>query len=267
MDEKKVAHDDTPTRNTKSRSWCFTWNNFTADSIEYLLTNLSKNSLFVFGEEIGTNGTSHLQGAVKFKNARSFKSVRKLFKENHVEQCKNWQASINYCSKDGQIYTNIETEKSRKDMIFDAYYKDVVWRKWQQQVVTICESEPDSRTIHWIWESNGNAGKSFLCKYLWVKYDAIVADGKKDNIFNQIKIWLDTNKKNSNPRVVILDVPRKNIEYVNYQAIEQIKNGFIYSGKYEGGICAYKHPHVFIFANEEPNYSAWSKDRYSVLAI
>lgn len=266
-EEKKATQADTPARNTRSRSWCFTWNNYSTFTIEYIVKMLSNDSQFIVGEEIGTNGTRHLQGAVKFKNPRYFNAVKKLFKDNHVEMCKNWDASVNYCKKDGQIYTNIETEKSRKEMLEEAYYKNVTWRPWQQKIIDICETEPDSRTINWIWEDKGNTGKSFLCKYLWIKYDAIVADGKKDNIFNQIKIWLDNNKKNASPKVVILDVPRRNIEYVNYQAIEQMKNGFIYSGKYEGGVCAYKHPHVFIFANEEPNYTAWSEDRYNVINI
>lgn len=268
MDDKKMEHlntGGTPCRNTKKRAWCFTWNNYKEEDVKYLTTEL-KNHKYLFGEEVGNSGTQHLQGAVYFKCPRSFNSVRKLFKNNHIEPCKNWQASLNYCSKEGQTYTNIEVKKTRKSRLL-AKYDTIKWRPWQKSVLDIIDKKANDRTINWYWDTKGNCGKSFLCKYLYLKYDAIIADGKKDNVFNQIKLWLDNHKETEDPKLIILDIPRHSMDYLNYGTLEQIKNGMIYSGKYEGGVCVFDSPHVFVFSNSEPIKNKFSLDRWNIICM
>lgn len=256
----------TPSRNTKNRAWTFTWNNYTSEDIEYLLVKL-KDSHYLFGEEIGrNNGTPHLQGVFRFKNPRSFNSVKKMLKNNHIEPCKNWNASLNYCSKDGKTFTNIEKRKTRKERLLEKY-NSVNWYDWQKKIIDLVETIPDDRTINWYWEEEGNKGKSFLAKYLVLKYDAIISDGKKDNVFNQIKGWLDSHNETEDPTLVILDCPRYNNEYINYGMLEQIKNGMIYSGKYEGGQCLFESPHIIIFSNYEPDVENMSLDRWNIVPI
>ncbi len=261
-----LEHPGTPTRNTKNRSWTFTWNNYSSSDIQYLLESFKSPITYLFGEEVGTDGTPHLQGVFRFKNPRSFNSVRKLLRNNHIEKCKNWNASLNYCSKDGETYTNIEKMSTRKDRLIKKY-DEVKWKSWQADIIAICETKPNDRTVYWFWEKEGNTGKSFLSKYLVLKYDAIVADGKKDNVFNQIKGWLDKHKENEDPKIVILDIPRYNLEYINYGCLEHIKNGMLYSGKYEGGVCLFESPHIIIFANREPDIGKMSEDRWAIFEI
>lgn len=264
MEQKEQV--GTPTRNTKNRSWVFTWNNYTNEDIEYLIKYFKEKDRYVFGEEIGNSGTPHLQGVVNFSSPRTFNSVKKLFKNNHIEVCKNWNASCKYCSKDGQTYTNIKKLQSRRERLL-AKYNNVIWKDWQQNIIDICETEPNDRTINWIWEEEGNKGKSFLAKYLVLKHDAIVCDGKKDNVFNQLRNWIDCHKDNEDPKVIILDVPRYNLEYVNFGCLEQIKNGMVYSGKYEGGLCLFESPHIIIFANAPPDEDKLSEDRWNIIEL
>lgn len=260
-----MEHPGTPLRNTKNRSWCFTWNNYLSTDIIYLQNEL-KEQKYIFGEEKGNTGTPHLQGVVNFKSPRSFKSVRKLFKNNHIEVCRNWQASKIYCSKDGETYTNIERCSTRKERLLKKY-DNIIWKPWQQNILNIIDTEPNDRTINWIHEPNGNIGKSFLAKYIVMKHDAIIADGKKENIFNQIKIWIDNHKDKDDPTIIILDIPRYNEKFINYGMLEQVKNGMIYSGKYEGGICLFESPHVFIFSNNEPEMEYMSEDRWNIINV
>lgn len=262
----QLTQANTPCRNTKNRAWCFTWNNYTLENIKYLCDWL-KNEQYLFGEEkAGTTGTPHLQGVIRFKNARSFEAIKKKLDKCHIEPCKNWEASLNYCSKDGKTFTNIAKKQSRKDRLLSKY-DNIIWKDWQLKVIDIVNGERNDRTINWFWEENGNTGKSFLSKYLVLKYDAIISDGKKDNVFNQVKIWLDNHNELEDPKIIILDCPRYNKEYINYGMIEQLKNGLIYSGKYEGGICAFEPPHVIIFANQEPDEESLSKDRWNIIEI
>lgn len=256
---------DTPSRNTnRCRAWCFTWNNYASSDVKYLLEKLSS-AKYLFGEETGTAGTPHLQGVVRFANARTFDQCKKIFKNNHIEKCSNWNASLNYCSKDGQTYTNITSKMSRNERLLKLY-DDVVWKDWQQQIIDIVDTQPNSRTVNWFWESNGNVGKSFLAKYLYLKYGAIIADGKKDNVFNQVKIYLEGHPR-MDIKLVILDIPRYNLGYENYGVLEKLKDGLIYSGKYEGGVCVFNAPHVVVFANQPPDETRFSEDRWNIVCI
>lgn len=258
--------------NTKNRAWTFTWNNYTDDDISYLEKKLDCGE-YVFGEEIGEKGTPHLQGVVRFKNARSFNSMRNLFKNNHIEICKNWIGSKIYCSKDGETYTNIQNHKilveEEWEVMLEKEYGNVIWKNWQQYIIDIIRMEPDTRTIHWIWDECGNIGKSFLCKYLDLKHNAIIASGKSENVKNQVLDWM--NRKNrkfmEHPKLVVLDIPRSCKDYINYGILEDLKNGHIYSGKYEGGKCIFSSPHVIVFANRQPERSAMSQDRWNVVKI
>jgi len=48
-------------------------------------------------------------------------------------------------------------------------------RPWQASIVEIATGEIDPRTVYWIYDPNGNTGKTQLCKYMVVKHDAMVA--------------------------------------------------------------------------------------------
>lgn len=264
---EKVEQCGTPRRNTKKRAWCFTWNNYTDEDITYLQEKF-KEGEYLFGEEIGEKGTKHLQGVVRYTNPRSFKSIRKTLKNNHIEACKNWPASLNYCSKEGKTYSNIEKiNGTLEQLLLREEYKDVIWRDWQQQVINILEENPDRRKIHWYHDEEGNKGKSFLCKYIALKYNAIICSGKTNDIFNQTLNWRLENKTTLQIPPCIIDIPRSEFSHTNYAAIEQLKNGFLYSGKYEGGKVFGLPPHVFIFANCEPKQDQMSEDRWVIYDI
>lgn len=253
------------TKSLRSRKWCFTLNNWTKeeyDSIIYYLEH-KKHTDFIVGKEIGINNTPHLQGFINCKNPISFKSLKNINNRWHLEKSKGSNTeNYNYCSKEGNYKTNMKEDRRNK---FLNKYKDVIWKDWQNDILNIINSPPEDRKINWVWESKGNIGKSFLSKYLYLKYHTIIADGKKDNIFNQILNFYENNTEEI--ELVILDIPRHNENYINYGAIEQIKNGLIYSGKYEGGCCYFDSPHIIIFSNFEPDMTKFSQDRYNIINL
>ncbi len=91
------------TSRNRSRSWCFTWNNYTTEDLsqlsykKFLPTEIDK---LIFQEEIGgKKKVKHIQGFVQFKNQIDFNVIQKYLPESHVEKCRNIQASIKYCLK------------------------------------------------------------------------------------------------------------------------------------------------------------------------
>jgi len=239
--------------------WCFTFNNPTLDDKTDLLKWCADSAVktYVFQLEKGTNGTLHYQGYIAFDKKRRPKSIFTTDKI-HWEKCRNVKASIAYCQKEetaeGEIYSNIKSPP-KIIVLNDSQLYD-----WQIDIVNIVETQPDDRSIYWYWEPVGNVGKSIFCKYLCIKYGALLISGKSSDIKYAISEYTKSNKEY--PRIILLDVPRTSADYVSYEALESIKNGCFFSGKYEGGMCIGNPPHLIIFANSEPIFENMSADRW-----
>lgn len=273
MSQKVTSSHGGEGGNTKTpsriRRVCFTLNNWTIEEQDSLRNWMSqKTQYFVFGREVGNEKTPHLQGYFEVKNAVRFETLKELNARAHWEVAKgNRKSNQDYCTKDGDYECSIEVrclnDILKQEMLDE--YKNVVWKPWQAEILKIVESEPDIRTINWYWEETGNVGKTFLCNYICAKYDIIICDGKKDNVFNQVNIMI--NEKKLRPKGIILDIPRTSYDYVNYGVIEKLKDRVIYSGKYEGGQIFLPRMFVVCFANERPHEDALSKDRWNIKEI
>lgn len=241
---------------------CFTLNNYS----EFEIVQLSeffrmRDAKYIFGFEVGESGTKHLQGYFELPKKTCFSVLKKVNSRWHLEKAKgSRESNVDYCSKDGLFESNIPVRLKLR--ILNSY-KDVVWKDWQMDIIKIVESDPNSRLVHWFFEETGNVGKSFLAKYLVLKYDAVIASGKAADVFNQVNVWLTTHDEES-PRLIIVDIPRSSMDFVSYQTLEKLKDGMLYSGKYEGGVCVFEPPHVICFANEKPDFTAMSGDRWGI---
>lgn len=136
--------------------------------------------------------------------------------------------------------------------------KDFVPRAWQKDLLEILEGEPHDRHVIWVVDVDGAAGKSYLSKYLRKEQKAFYCNGGKgDNIVHAYQ----------GERIAIFDYVRDSKDYVNYGVIEQVKNGMMFSGKYESGVKCYNVPHVVVFSNFEPDRSKFSADRWRVIVL
>ena len=227
---------------------------------------MSKNFIkrYVFQEELSESGTAHLQGHFEF--TRKIRPVG-FFKgtplqKAHWEKTKNRMAAIQYCSK-------LDT---RNGNTYKKGFPNSVFRKarcitkeqlypWQRYIVNECSMIPDDRTINWIHEDKGNVGKSALVKYLCIHENAMLISGKGADIKYQVA------SAEFFPDVIVYDIPRTSRGYVNYTALEEIKNGIFSSTKYESRMVIMPTPHIYCFANFEPNLEAMSKDRWNVIDL
>ncbi len=263
-----MTQDGTPKRIVKGRAWCFTLNNWTPEELNSMLMCLADGE-YVIGEEVGENGTLHLQGVVRWKNPRHLESVKKILGDRcQVEKCKNWNSSKNYSSKDGKTHKKLKDTKKNSEKECEARmlrkFRDVTWKKWQKEIIDIIESEPDERTVHWYWEESGNVGKTFLTIFLYCKYDAIVTSGRQTEVFQQYRAFL---KKGYYPKATIIDIPRSRKNYVCYSIMENIKDGIITSSKYKCGKIRLIPHHLIIFANFPPKEHKLSQDRWHIVKI
>lgn len=253
---------DKPGGNTKTPGplyqqyrWCITlpYEETTASQLSQHLKSFCKK--FTYQAEKAESGFQHWQIEISLNNKEYFASVKNLigFDKAHIEPTKNYFAAKNYCSKQD---TRIEGPYNEKSVFIKTI---TTLRKWQQNIVNIIKEEPDDRSIYWYWEKTGNIGKSVFCKYLAVHHEATIFNNGK---FSDLAFAIP-----DNPKIIVFDLPRQSEERFNYSAVEAIKNGMIFSGKYESKTKIFNSPHVLIFANYEPDKSAMSKDRWKITEI
>ncbi len=214
---------------------------------------------YIFQLESGEKKTEHLQGCLELTNNMTLSALKKKLPTAHLEPCRDWKSSIKYCQKadtriDGPWTKEVQIERPLKLL--------TEFRPWQQKVVDSIEKEADDRTINWYWESEGGAGKTALAKWICAKKNACVVSGKGNDCLYAIANW-----QNKNDLVVIFDFSRMTEEFISYMAIEKIKDGIFFSGKYESLMIMFNSPHVLCFANFPPQVEKLSLDRWNIVHI
>ncbi len=238
-----------------SKRWCLTWNNYPENWIN-LLSN-PKIDKYIYGLEVGETGTDHVQGYVEFIKKDKPLTVFKDLKSIHWEKAKGSRCeNVSYCSKNNNI-----TCKGLRPL---AVLHVSRLYDWQKQLIEFVQGTPCDRKIKWVYDTVGGAGKTALCKHICYHYNALIVGGKSADIKNGI---VNFNKTQGHyPEIVIFDLARS-INKISYMAIEEVKNGLFFSGKYEGGMCLFNSPHVIVFANEPPESGKMSEDRWDISCL
>jgi hypothetical protein len=138
-------------------------------------------------------------------------------------------------------------------------------RKWQAQLITLLRRTPDDRKINFVVDDVGHSGKTWFAKYyceLHSKTSQVLTPGKKADM----AMLLETTS-----RVVFMDAPRfktaSDSDHLQYDFLEEMKNGLIFCPKYHTKQIRMNPPHVVVFTNAMPNFSALSADRFNVIVI
>lgn len=136
---------------------------------------------------------------------------------------------------------------------------DGQYREWQLELKTKLDADPDDRKIVFVVDPIGGLGKSwFIRKFLSENPDSVqfLSIGKRDDIAHAI----DPEKSH-----FFFNVPRGQLEFLQYSVLEQLKDRMVFSPKYESQ-TKYLHsiPHVVVFTNEEPDYNKLTNDRYDL---
>ena len=242
-----------------SKRWCFTLNNYTDEHIKIISTKVPHYcDKYIVGKEIGESGTPHLQGFIVFKER--WRPLSKIpIKEVHWEKAKGDDVSQNYCGKEGDVILFKGIPRPLKLM------ERHMMRPEQLEIADQFiepEDELFGRKIYWFWEDEGNWGKSILTKYMVHKMEALLVQGANADILCGVAQWVKD--KGAAPPIIIFDIPRVNNGHISYQAIESLKNGMFFSGKYESGMVLFNCPHILVFSNEEPDTYKLSMDRWVI---
>jgi len=260
----------------------------------------------VFGFEEGEEkGTPHLQGYVSFKKPQSLTACKTVVGNRaHLAICKGDEAqNYKYCTKGGNYEefgkptksgkrsdiqalqeAVLKGERDLKKMRMDPHLGQVVakyprfvndlirdltpapplkthpLRDWQQDLNRTLNREPDDRTVFFVVDLKGNNGKSWFAKYYCMNHDkaVILRPTKHADMAYALPNEL---------RVVFLDCTRKQVEYIPYTFMEELKDGLVFSNKYESCVKRYPNVHVVVLMNQDPDMEALSADRYEIIRL
>jgi len=204
--------------------------------------------------KIGTN-KSYLIAKELADKIASGKSLQSLLDsdEKYVEA---------YAKHAGFVETCVRNKKDSDG--FEAFTKEhgddnLVMYKWQSQLYDLLtKTTPHPRKIYWYVDPIGGAGKSTFCNVFMARHKAVCFFGGRLN---------DLSYAYDREPVVFFDLARSGANEYLYGFMEQLKNGRIFSSKYQSGFKYFRRPHVVVFSNEEPPANAFSKDRLVVLII
>lgn len=136
---------------------------------------------------------------------------------------------------------------------------------FQQKIIDLASQEPDDRTINWIHNATGCAGKSKLMKWM---YCVSNLDMARIPMGSAIQIKTCVIEKGPH-QIYMVDLPRvrggDERQQELFSAIEEIKNGWVESPMYgKNAELIMEPPHIFVFSNEMPNLSFASQDRWVI---
>lgn len=291
---------------SRSKNWCFTLNNYEQANIDRLMNLGNSVDYIVFGREVGESGTPHLQGFVSFPSRKRLNQVTQTLGQCHCSIARFVSKSIEYCKKDGDFeevgtppednragrrsdleqfketvksgVTNLKQLREEHSDVFARYTRFCIeyvndnieggdvpnhpLRDWQASLNAKLNGSVNEREITFVVDRTGNHGKSWFFRYYQQNHDEkcqIILPGKKLDMAHVLQ---------PGKRVYLFDCPRsKQGEFIQYDFLEEVKNGLVFSGKYESAMKTFKPPHVVVAMNEDPDMDKLSADRYNIINL
>lgn len=289
---------------SRAKNWCFTLNNYTNDDVSRLQAGHDNVQYLVAGKEVGDNGTPHLQGFISLKVKKYLRQVKAIIGGNpHVEVARNVVAAIQYCKKENDFFefgefsggagsrndleefknavkSGMHSIKEIREAHSEVYAKYPRFcfeyiqdhqpakelpahplKHWQENLNTTLNSEPDDRTITFVVDVNGNSGKTWFSHYYASLHEhvQVLQPARKVDMAYAL---------DSTIRVLFVDAPRsKQGEFIQYDFLEDVKNGYVFSTKYESRVKQLNRCHVVVMMNEHPDMTKLSADRYKIIIV
>lgn len=135
--------------------------------------------------------------------------------------------------------------------------------QWQKDLELKLQGEPDDRKITFVVNPSGNMGKTWFCKYYMNKHQyetQILTPAKKSDMAHAIQ---------DDIRVLFVNISRSfeedSVKYL-YSFIEDVKDGCVFSPKYESGMKFLNPCHVVVMMNQAPA-QILTPDRYDNIYI
>lgn len=239
------------------------------------LRSLAKKWAFQL-EKAPTTSNLHYQGRLVLINRVRFSTFLKRLKVDesvHYLKHAHWSVTNNNCHNFD--YVKKSDTRIEGPWTSDGIYgeiprdiKDLKMYSWQATMARMAD-EYEPRKIFFLYDPDGNSGKSTIAK--WLCFFKQACDCPAMNNFKDVLQFAASWKKNhADCKCFLFDMPRaSNQENLSgmYSAIECIKSGKITDTRYCATTILMDPPTVFVYGNHIPNRNLLSEDRWQYFRI
>lgn len=215
-------------------------------------------------EQGDETGYVHWQISLKLKDKQRFSWLSRHFSPiAHVEEIRNIDAADKYSHKVETRILGPYFHPKPVETVTDYFTKrGHTYKWWQQEILDIMKTEPEGRNVYWYWEPSGKVGKSVFMRHIILRHNVFPLSNAKtaDVAYAYKKMTPDQN-------TIIINLPRSSEGHLNYNAIESMLDGMIFSTKYESGFVMRNFTHMIFFANFHPDTTGLSEDRWVIKDI
>ncbi len=180
-----------------------------------------------------------------------------------ISSCDEYKAAY---AKHQRFVDTMVAKKQKKTMEegYYAYFREqnFVFYKWQSELYDeLIGTAPHPRRIVWYIDRVGGSGKSTFAS-------VFIARGATGAVRYGVVKPQDMALAYKGERVVFFDLARSSHDLLPLCALmEELKNGEVFSGKYESCTKRFRPPHVIVFSNFGPPNGAFSQDRLDVRVL
>lgn len=243
--------------------------------LEHFLRDMCKSWIFQLEKGEGS-GLYHFQGMFRMLKKITFGNLVIKFKEwatengyenfggIHVSRAHDCNALDNYCQKADTRVDGPWTDKDEARAKRRARYVDL--STWQNQMVErLTTTEPDDRTIIYVYDKLGGCGKTLFANCMRDNHEwCVLTPGKADNMAHMAA-------KQRNAPGFIVNIPRTiarshDLDEI-YEFLENLKDGHINDSKYDSEAITINPPHVVILSNHQLKGDKLSADRVCLIEL
>lgn len=219
-------------------------------------------SRYVFQEETGAEGTPHLQGVAYFDNPISMSTAKQWNVRLHLEPSRCIKSSVAYCSDADKRTGRLWARKFTVTADLDLLQMETLYL-WQRELMEELRTRANNRTIIWYNDVDGGCGKTQLARLIYATFPGVqyLSSGNLKDATYQIV------RRKDDPKIIVINLPRSAEGRFSYATLETIKDGIVYSGKYEGGTRIFPSPHIVVFANFFPDVTQLTEDRWRIRTL
>lgn len=246
---------------SRSRNYCFTINNYTTEDISACYELQSSSVYMVVGQEVGEQGTPHLQGYVNLKNSMSMSALSKKLRRANLRVAKGTaDDNEKYCSKEKLLFiygtkpkqgkrTDIENIREILENSPGNPLRECIENATSLQSIKVAEKyltyfEKPRNTkpyVLWFHGSTGTGKSKEAFEYMENKY------GDNFYVANETNRWWDG--YDAHPGVIIDDMRK---DFTKFHTLLRLLDRYAHRIEIKGGYRQFKAETIIITSCYSP---------------
>lgn len=240
----------------------FTLNNYTDEQVAWCTSysTLDNVTRMTVSKEVGESGTPHLQGCITWRSNKTLVACKKLLHAHWTKADSPDEAHAYPIKADSEVIVQVNNKKRGWAKSLWATRRQTgesieTLRPWQHKLYLEMLEDADDRKIIWYYDETGGSGKTTMARHMITMGGFYCENGKTADVVYAY----------ANQRIIVVDIARSTKGRVNYDVIEMLKDGMMFSAKWRSHTKIRNEPaHLVVMSNFLPDKSKMSMDRWDI---